>query len=166
MPPVRSFPPISRADAHTLILGSMPGVASLTARQYYAHPRNLFWPLIESLLGIRASAPYTIRTTALADGGYALWDVLKTCVRPGSLDADIAPGTTEFNDFTDFFAHHRGITRVFFNGTHADKLFRRALPAIMITERPPCLLRLPSTSPANASIPFERKLAAWRAILT
>lgn len=162
---LEAFPPIIAPRAHTLILGSMPGVASLVAGQYYAHPRNLFWPLVESILGIRATAPYADRTAALAERGYALWDVLATCVRPGSLDADIDPATAEVNDFADFFATHPGIVRVFFNGKQAEKLFRRKAITILPGERTLRMHGLPSTSPANASIPLERKLAAWRAIL-
>lgn len=162
---LEAFPPIAAADAHTLILGSMPGAASLAAKQYYAHPRNLFWPLIERILGIDATAPYAVRATALAARGYALWDVLETCVRPGSLDADIEPTSIEINDFAAFFAAHRTITRVFFNGAHAAKLFRHTKNTPLPDGRAFQLHQLPSTSPANASIPFERKLAAWRAIL-
>lgn len=161
---LEAFPPIAAPHAHTLILGSMPGVASLAAQQYYAHPRNLFWPLIERVLGISAATPYADRTSALAGCGYALWDVLASCVRPGSLDGDIDTTTAKTNDFADFFATHQGIVRVFFNGTQAEKLFRRKVKMILPDERALRLHGLPSTSPANASIPFERKLSAWRAI--
>lgn len=161
---LEAFPPIAAPNAHTLILGSMPGIASLAAAQYYAHPRNLFWPLIERVLGICATVPYSDRTTALAERGYALWDVLATCVRPGSLDADIDPATAEINDFAGFFATHHAVARVFFNGTHAAKLFRRQASTMLPGGRVLQLQQLPSTSPANASIPFERKLEAWRAI--
>ena len=162
---LEAFPPIVAPHAHTLILGSMPGTDSLAAGQYYAHPRTQFWPLIERILGICATAPYADRTAALADRGYALWDVLEACVRPGSLDADIDLATAEVNDFADFFATHSGIVRVFFNGKQAEKLFRRKAITILPGERTLHLHGLPSTSPAYASIPLERKLAAWRAIL-
>src|SRR5690554_5999342 len=92
---LQAFPPVANDDAHTLILGSMPGTASLTAGQYYAHPRNLFWPIVGELLGFDPSAPYTARIAALSARGYALWDVLSGCRRAGSLDSAIEADSLE-----------------------------------------------------------------------
>jgi len=163
---VQSFPPLETAAAHTLILGSMPGVASLRAQQYYAYPHNLFWPLIEAALGIGAALPYEERVQALMRQGFALWDVLASCHRPGSLDAQIDAGTVELNDFPQFFATHPQVERVFFNGATAEHYFRRhVLPRL---PQPVAarlrLARLPSTSPANASIRLADKTAAWEQI--
>jgi hypoxanthine-DNA glycosylase len=160
---LEGLPPIAAATAHTLILGSMPGAASLAAQAYYAHPRNLFWPIVAEVLGIDAALPYPERTRRLAEQGFALWDVLAACRRPGSLDARIEAESIEVNDFGPFFADHPGIRRVFFNGATAEHCFRRHVAAgisgVAFGAR-----RLPSTSPANASIPYAAKLAAWRGI--
>ena len=161
---MQGFLPIAAADARVLILGSMPGVASLAAGQYYAHRQNAFWRILGALLGFDPAMPYVARLAALQAAGVAVWDVLASCVREGSLDASIDHGTVLPNDFPAFFAAHGSIGHVFFNGGTADTCFRRyVLPNL--DARALQLTRLPSTSPANASFSFERKLAAWRAIL-
>lgn len=161
---IRGFPPIANASARTLILGSMPGQASLHAGQYYAHPRNAFWPIVSELLGIRNGASYAVRIRALQSAGIALWDVLQSCKRDGSLDARIQAGSVTVNDFRQFLDSHRRITRIYFNGATAESTFRRAvLPALGPLS--PTLTRLPSTSPAHASLSIKEKLEAWRLIL-
>lgn len=159
---VRSFPPLEDRHARVLILGSMPGAASLAAAQYYAHPRNHFWPIMGRLFGAGPDLPYAKRVRRLKSCGIAVWDVLESCVRPGSLDADIEEGSIAVNDFAGFFDAHPGIGAVFFNGAKAESAYRRhvlkGLPS------PACALpvrRLPSTSPAHAALSFEGKLAAW-----
>jgi len=161
---IRSFPPIGHSNAHTLILGTMPGAASLAARQYYAHPRNAFWRIVAQLFGFDAGLEYGARVGCLADAGIAVWDVLESCERAGSLDTRIDPSSVVVNDFPRFFATHRRIERVCFNGGNAQTLFRRhALPTL--DDLAATFVRLPSTSPANASIPADAKLRAWRAQL-
>lgn len=161
---VRSFPPVARSDARVLILGSMPGAASLAAGQYYGHPRNAFWPILAALLGFDARAPYARRLARLRAARIALWDVLDACTRTGSLDARIVRGSEAANDFARFFVAHPRLTHVFFNGAMAESCFRRCvLPGI--GRAPLALLRLPSTSPAHAARSFEQKLAAWRRVL-
>lgn len=163
---LQAFPPVARDNAHTLILGSMPGEASLTAGQYYAHPRNLFWPIVGDLLGFDASAPYAARMDALATRGYALWDVLSGCRRAGSLDSAIEADSLEINDFAGFLGTHPRIDRVFFNGAFAAKLFRRRVVTTLDKQAARLqLTQLPSTSPANAGVPAAAKYAAWAAIL-
>ena len=158
---VQSFPPIASASSKVLILGSMPGVESLRARQYYAHPRNAFWPIMGQLFGAGPTLPYQERTTRLQSAGVALWDVLQTCVRPGSLDTSITDEVA--NDFPAFFAMRPNITHVFFNGSKADTTFRRhVLPRL--PEDRHVLARLPSTSPAHAALPFEAKVQAWSVV--
>jgi len=161
---VNGFAPVVAAGARLLVLGSMPGVASLRAQQYYAHPRNLFWPFVGEVLGFDPALPYEQRLHALLASGVALWDVLASCERPGSLDAAISPGTRQANDFAAFFAAHPGIARVAFNGAAAEACFRRDVLPLIATDHLQ-LLRLPSTSPANAGIPLATKKAAWRAAL-
>ncbi len=145
----------------------MPGEMSLKMQQYYAHPRNHFWPIIEALTGVPARAPYPERVERLAGTGVALWDSLKACVRPGSLDASIVPDTEEPNDFLSLLAAHPAIRAVCFNGKKSEQVFRKhvlpTLPTMMIDRID--LIGLPSTSPANASFTYEQKLARWRAIL-
>lgn len=163
MPRVESFPPLARRGATVLILGSMPGVASLRAGQYYAHPRNQFWPLLGELLGFDASAPYARRVRAVTAARIAVWDVLQSCEREGSLDTAIEDDTLAVNDFPGFFARYRQVSRVYFNGAKAEACYRRhVLPRV--AARPLEYQRLPSTSPANASQSYRAKLAAWRGI--
>lgn len=159
---VHGFPPIADRRASLLILGSMPGRQSLEVGQYYAHPRNAFWPIIDCVFGIDRHLPYEARCRGLRTQRIALWDVLKTCNRPGSLDASIEPSSIVANDFVTFFAEHPGIRAVYFNGQMAEQAFRRHVLPDAGSSLP--TLRLPSTSPANASYSFERKLAAWRVI--
>jgi len=158
---IRSFAPIADRNARVLILGSMPGQASLDAGRYYAHPQNAFWRIAVELLRIDPQATYDTRVKALKAARIAVWDVLRSCIRPGSLDTMIEDEIA--NDFDAFFRTHRGITHVFFNGAKAEASFKRAvLPGLKTGLR---FTRLPSTSPAHASLPYRRKLAAWRAIL-
>jgi double-stranded uracil-DNA glycosylase len=160
--PVNSLPPIAHASARLLILGSMPGTASLAAGRYYAHPRNLFWPIMGALFDAGPEHPYDVRAARLQAAGVAVWDVLASCIRPGSLDAAIDRATARPNDFIDFFAAHPRVVRVYFNGIMAEHSFRRlVLPTL---PRVPPLQRLPSTSPAHAARTFEEKLAAWRVV--
>ena len=163
MPHVKSFAPIENADAKILILGSMPGDASLKANQYYAHPRNLFWRIMGELLNTDPDLPYNQRTEALKLSRIALWDVLRSCRRKGSLDSKIDHGSLVPNNFVAFFRHHPKITHVFFNGAKAEECYRKHVQPIAGIE-PIEYLRLPSTSPANASTSFERKLEAWRTV--
>jgi hypoxanthine-DNA glycosylase len=146
-----------------LILGSMPGRASLAAGRYYAHRQNAFWRIVCGLLDVDPHAPYTKKVQAVKAARIAVWDVLHSCVRRGSLDTMIENESEIANDFRAFFRSHRGIAHVYFNGAKAEASFRRhVLPEIAVRLR---YTRLPSTSPANASVPWRRKRAAWRAIL-
>ena len=161
---LRGFPPVDTERARVLVLGSMPGAASLRARQYYAHPQNAFWRIAGDLFGFDPNAPYAVRTEKLAASGVALWDVLVNCARPGSMDSDIEPDTIVCNDFASFFGAHRRITRVFFNGATAEKLFLKHVRPALVPGPELLFTRLPSTSPAYASVPYAEKLRAWRAI--
>lgn len=109
MTKVISFPPIENPSAQILILGSMPGVLSLQANQYYAHPRNAFWPIMGTLFNFDGAAPYAARVEALKAADIALWDVLHSCVRSGSLDSAILKGSRVANDFAAFFETHTAI---------------------------------------------------------
>ena len=161
---VHSFAPIADASARVLILGSMPGRASLRANQYYAHPRNSFWKLMDEVIGIDAAAPYLERTESLCGQRIALWDVLKSCTRTSSLDSDIVESSIVVNDFGDFFRAHPKIRAVCFNGAKAEATYRRHVLPELPEFASPQLCRLPSTSPANASIPYAKKLEAWQVV--
>jgi double-stranded uracil-DNA glycosylase len=156
----RGFPPILGEHPRLLLLGSLPGEASLRAGQYYAQPRNAFWRIMAALLGFDPAAPYAERTARLVAAGIALWDVCAAAERQGSLDAAIDLATAELNDFAAFLAAHPGLLLIACNGSTATALFRRrVLPGL---SAPPPLVALPSTSPAHARMPFETKLACWR----
>lgn len=162
---IHSFPPVSEPTANRLILGSMPGKASLAAQQYYAHPRNLFWRLMDELLGIQADLPYSQRCEQLAGQGVALWDVLRTCTRSSSLDSDIIETSIVAQDFAGFLRSHPRIGVIFFNGAKAESVWRRHVgPGLPDDLAAIPTVRLPSTSPANASIPYPVKLRQWQAI--
>lgn len=155
------FPPIERRDARVLILGSLPGRRSIAKQQYYAHAQNAFWPIMNELFDI--DGHYERRCEQLADRKIALWDVLAGSVRPGSMDAAIRMDTANPNDFDEFLGAHPGVELIAFNGRKAEQLFARFI-RIPSARRLPCV-RLPSTSPAYASMTFSVKLAAWRAQL-
>ena len=162
---VYSFTPIADERAERLILGSMPGRASLRAGQYYAHPRNAFWPIIEALFGIPVDTAYESRCARLKAERLAVWDVLKTCTRSSSLDSDIDPASIVANDFNGFLDRQTRIRAIYFNGAMAEQAFvRHALPLLSARAEAIPRKRLPSTSPANASYSFARKLAAWRCL--
>jgi hypoxanthine-DNA glycosylase len=156
---IHSFPPVADAQASLLILGSMPGKESLKQNQYYAHPQNAFWKIMGDLVGAHPALPYPQRLHALSTAHIALWDVLHSCEREGSLDSDIVQ--EEANDFAAFFAQHPNITHVYFNGAKAEQSFKRfvlgkqGLPLLKFA-------RLPSTSPAHAGMRYEEKLKVWK----
>jgi double-stranded uracil-DNA glycosylase len=161
----RCFPPIARRDAHTLVLGSLPGRKSLEMQQYYAHPQNSFWRIIVRLFGVDGMPPYEERMNILHRHGIALWDVLAAAERPGSLDSSIVHASAQANDFPAFFRTHPRIRRVFFNGRKAEDMYRRfVLPKLGADFPQIRYAGLPSTSPAHAGMTFARKLARWRVI--
>lgn len=159
------FAPIVAADAKILILGSMPGEASLLKQQYYGHPRNTFWPIMDALLGIGTAVCYQQRKELLIAHGVAVWDVLQSCNRLGSLDANIQTDSVKINKLEDLFAGCELIRYVFFNGGMAEKLYQKhVLPDVRYQFSYLEYLRLPSTSPANASLTLEQKIEAWKVI--
>ena len=160
---VTGFPPLATASAKVLILGSMPSVKSLEKQQYYGHPRNAFWPIIGTLFGTESIASYAQKQALLAANNIAVWDVLKHCYRPGSMDTAIDQKTMECNDFLTFFSDHPRISHVFFNGGTAEKFYKKFVSPLLTENH--CYLqyyRLPSTSPAYAAINLAEKTEQWR----
>ncbi|HTJ93890.1 MAG TPA: DNA-deoxyinosine glycosylase [Pararobbsia sp.] len=151
------FPPVVAPDTHTMVFGSFPGVASLTATQYYAHPQNQFWRLLGAVIDEPlASLPYDERLTRLLAHRIGVWDVLAACERTGSLDAAIRNASP--NDFASLRRHAPSLRRVCFNGKTAGR-FEPVMRAAGYET-----LVLPSSSPAHATMSFDQKLALWRAI--
>jgi len=167
-PLLQGFDCIARADARVLILGSMPGQASLQQSQYYAHPRNSFWYIMGELFAAGPELDYEQRLQVLMERRIALWDVVHRCQRRGSLDADIESHSVEPNDFHALFARCPDIHQVFFNGQAAASLFKRqvlaGLPAELLSRLALHFHTLPSTSPAHAGLDREQKLQQWQRV--
>lgn len=154
-----AFGPVARADARVLILGSMPSAASLAQGFYYGHPRNAFWPILADVFGTAVPRDIPEKVALLEQNGVALWDVLESCEREGSLDSAIrAPRA---NDFATLFSRCPGIRKVLFNGGTARTLFQRHAAKYLEGR---AWAQLPSTSPAY-TLSYERKLAQWRRAL-
>ena len=154
---LQGLPPVIARHTRLLLLGSFPGVASLAAGQYYAHPRNQFWPLLSALLGEDLAAlPYAQHLQRLRAHGLGLWDVIAACRREGSLDRRIRDA--QYNDLGSLRRHAPGLLAVAHNGGESARAMR--VTAALGLQ----VFRLPSSSPANASWSFERKLAAWREV--
>jgi len=162
-----AFPPVIGERPRLLILGSMPGEASLRLGQYYGHGRNAFWPIFRNLLSLPPDSDYSDRIKALRARPIALWDVIAACARQGSLDADIRPESIVVNNFGALFDAHPDIRCIAFNGGTAEREYRRrVLPGLNQTHQGIEQVRLPSTSPAYAGMSFDAKFAIWRALLT
>jgi hypoxanthine-DNA glycosylase len=153
---LQGLPPVVARGTRCLVLGSFPGEASLAAQQYYGHPRNHFWPLLSAIWQIDLAAwPYAKRLAEVRRRGLGIWDAYASCRREGSLDTAIE--AAELNDFAALRVRAPGLHLVLHNGAES----ARAAPLLQglgLATR-----RLPSTSPANASWSFERKLQSWRA---
>lgn len=148
-----------------LILGSMPGEASLKQQQYYGHARNLFWEIMGSLFEFDYTLAYKYRTQQLINNNIALWDVIEKCHRQGSLDSSIVKESIKVNDFRALFTEYPTIEYIFFNGGKAESEFRKRVLSSnrsLFAERHYELL--PSTSPANARMTKSEKLDKWQKI--
>jgi len=160
---VESFPPCVDEDCRILILGSMPGARSLAAGEYYAHPQNLFWPIMHAVFGVDAAQPFALRVAQLRSCGVGLWDVLQGCERRGSLDSAIAKQTEVPNAIVALLARRPTIATIALNGAKAAQAFSRHIAKHIPTERLSrlALHALPSTSPAHASMSREEKIRRW-----
>ena len=151
----RAFPPVADAKTRVLILGSLPGEASLAAGRYYAHPRNAFWRLTGAVLEEDLAAlPYEARLDRLLARGVGLWDTIETARRHGSLDAAIREA--QARDLPALAATLPALRAAAFNGAKSAALGEKMLAGSGLA-----LIRLPSSSPAHAGMSFERKREAW-----
>lgn len=160
------FAPIANNRALVLVLGSMPSAASLQKQQYYAHARNAFWPIMQRLFDAPDCLTYSAKKSLLKQQRVAVWDVLAACFRPGSLDSAIDEQSILPNEFAEFFARHKHLRQVCFNGGKAEQMYKKhVLP--QVREQWPNLqyTRLPSTSPAMASLTLEQKIERWKVLL-
>lgn len=157
---LKSFPPVINAHTRLLVIGSMPGEASLRAQQYYAYKYNQFWKMtFELFAGGREPKSYADKLQTLLTNRIGLWDTLAACERPGSLDSDIR--LAKPNDFPALFKQYPAVKTLLFNGQTGYKYF------LKFFGRPPGIAcrQMPSTSPANAGTPYAKKLEIWRAAL-
>ena len=160
------LPAVIAPGARLLILGSLPGAESLRRREYYAHPRNLFWDMIEQVCAIPRAYPHEERLARMMDARLALWDVVGRCRRQGSLDSAIDPASVVVNDFAAVFHEYPTIGAVCFNGQKAAALYRKLVrPRLDASCDRIVYHTLPSTSPAHAALPAVEKLRRWRAAL-
>jgi hypoxanthine-DNA glycosylase len=156
-PRLLGLPAVLAPHTRLMVLGSFPSVASLQAGQYYAHPRNQFWPILSALWGVDLRAlPYEARLAVVRARGLGIWDVYAACEREGSLDSAIRAAVS--NDLAGLRDFAPALQAVAHNGGESARAMR-VTAALGFTVH-----RLPSTSPANASWSFERKLAAWREV--
>ena len=156
---IRSFNPIINENCTVLILGSMPGAESLRKEEYYGYPQNSFWRIMFALLGHGETDDYGEKKKMLLENKIALWDVIESCERQGSLDSAIKK--IRPNDFEGLYKKYPNIKHVFFNGAKAHDAYQRYIGL----DKDKSFVRLPSTSPAHA-VGFEKKLSAWRKIFT
>ncbi len=160
---ISGFAPVIGSRPRVLVLGSMPSERSLAQQEYYGHPQNAFWRIMGDLFGAGRNLPYAQRLLQLQQQRIALWDVVESCERPGSLDANISGARA--NDFAKLFLNHATISHVFFNGRKAADEFRRKVrPQLDIRGYAPDSQILPSTSPAHAALSYEQKLHEWAVI--
>ena len=151
------FEPVYAPQARVLIVGSMPSVKSLADAQYYAHPRNAFWPILFDAFGEAYSGDYEKKKALVRDHGLALWDAAAACLREGSLDSKMRE--IVYNDFAALYATFPGIHTVLCNGGTAHSLFMKAGAAGGRR-----VIRMPSTSPAY-TMPFDEKRKIWKETL-
>ena len=162
---VHGFAPIAAADARVLILGSLPSLQSLQRQEYYGNPQNVFWRVMGELCDAGPEIPYRQRADKLKRCGIAVWDVLQSSVRPGSMDAAIDQKSATPNDFRLFYDEHPGLELLCFNGKKAAELYERLVaPQGIGTISNIDFRTMPSTSPAYASMKFDEKVRLWSVI--
>ena len=166
MPFIESFEPVIGKNPKVLILGSIPGIASLQVQQYYAHPRNAFWPIMAKLFDVEWSDDYESRIQQVKSLPVVLWDTLKACHREGSLDSAITKDRLEANDIIGLLEQVNSIRLIAFNGAASEKYFKQTVAKLLTQHESLVQIRLPSTSPAHAARSYATKLEAWSIVGT
>lgn len=162
---VLSFPPIASGHPKILILGSAPGMESIKLNQYYGNKRNSFWKIMGEIFSFDHNLSYSDRKDYLIKSNVAVWDVIDSCSRVGSLDGNIK--SIQINDFSSFLSEHQSIEKIFFNGSLPEKEYtKRVIPTLPIEFQDITYLKLPSTSSAMAALRYEEKLERWKVILS
>lgn len=162
MSATEGFPPIIGPRPRMLILGSLPSQRSIQTGQYYANPQNAFWKIMGDLFGAGPDKPYRKRTEALVSRQIAVWDVLASSERPGSMDSNIVRETAKANDFDALLVREPDIKLICFNGQVAAKFFQKLVtPSIRKTNSGVNFVTLPSSSPAYAAMNYADKLKSW-----
>ncbi|MDN3651051.1 DNA-deoxyinosine glycosylase [Reinekea marina] len=162
---IQSFDAETKSEPKVLILGSIPGVASLNAHQYYAHPRNAFWSIMCRYFGLDEQSDYEHRLAGLLDKNIALWDVLGRAERQGSLDSAINIQTEQANPIDAFITQHTSVEAILFNGGKAESSFKKVFAKQPVFANI-ATHKLPSTSPAFAAMSFEQKCQQWHQCLS
>ena len=158
---IECFPPIIDDNAQILIIGTMPSVKSLAATEYYAHPRNAFWKIIATLFNNDSDfSDFAEKKACILKNHLALWDNLKFCERNGSLESNIKNMIP--NDFESLLKKYPHICRLIFNGQKSFQIFKKFHPELLKKYQ---YFVLPSTSPANAALSFDKKLSLWQEVL-
>ncbi|WP_017445932.1 DNA-deoxyinosine glycosylase [Gayadomonas joobiniege] len=161
----QSFNAICQNNVKAVILGSMPGMRSLQTQQYYAHPRNAFWPIMSAYFNWPDDLTYEQRLKRLQAGKLGLWDVIANCYREGSLDKNIKSESIEINDFKSLLRRYPNLQTFILNGGTAKRLFIQHVIKKQTFNRAFNYYALPSTSPANASMSLAQKQSAWFSVL-
>jgi TDG/mug DNA glycosylase family protein len=159
---VHSIEPIIGRNPRIIILGSMPGIISINAAQYYANPRNLFWVVLADLFSIDIDCSYESKVQQIQQLPIIVWDTLKACHRKGSLDSKILNTDIEANDIDALLKQFPAVQAIAFNGGASAKYFDRLVKPQLAADLDLELLKMPSTSPANAGMKREQKLKIWR----
>ncbi|SKB92073.1 G/U mismatch-specific uracil-DNA glycosylase [Soonwooa buanensis] len=154
---ISSFPPVINKDSEILILGSIPGVKSLEMQEYYAHPQNKFWTIIFELFNEDFTKDYQQKLQILKKNKIALWDVIDSCERKGSLDSEIKNETG--NDILKLLKDYPNLKIIFCNG---QKSYKNLIKTFGKNIEIP-IVALPSTSPLH-TISFDKKLKVWQQI--
>jgi len=164
MAAIKSFDLKCGKHSKVLVLGSIPGVASLDAVQYYAHPRNAFWRIMADYFNFDVEESYDLRISHIVEQGVALWDVLRQCERNGSLDSAIKNETIVPNELEAWLSHEPSVRAILLNGGKAAQVFKKHFPQLMQREDLN-VVALPSTSPAYAAMHFDEKKHQWHQVL-
>jgi hypoxanthine-DNA glycosylase len=159
------FSPIIGDYPRVLILGSMPSQKSLEKQEYYGHPQNAFWKIMAQLFDFSVDLNYTKRAKLVSSQGVAIWDVIHSCVRPGSLDSSIQKNTVVENKIPEFLELHSGIRNILCNGGTAYQLFQKHFKSWLSENSKVIIHKMPSTSPAHASLSFDKKFKIWKEVI-